>query len=413
MARRTKSLTNTEVDKAKPKDKVYKLADGEGLQLRVKPNGSKAWLFDYFKPVTKARTSISLRAYPEVSLKSARERKVAARELLAQDIDPKEHRDSTKQEAVVAHTNTLNNIALEWLKIKQTKVTEDYASDILRSLELHIFPHIGNKPIDQITAPMTIKVLKPVSAKGSLETVRRLCQRLNEIMIFANNTGLIHANPLSGISHAFEAPKKQHLPTIKPDEIKRLMYKLSTASIKLTTRCLIEWQINTMVRPSEAAGAKWTEVDKEKRLWTIPAERMKARKEHIVPLTDQTMALLNVMRPISEHREHTFPADRNPKTHCNSETANMALKRMGFAGQLVSHGLRSLASTTLNEEGFDPDIIESALAHVDNNEVRRAYNRAEYTERRRELMKWWSEHIKKAATMSVSLAGGAGLEPII
>jgi integrase len=359
MARRTKALTNTEVDKAKPKDKVYKLADGEGLQLRVKPNGSKAWLFDYFKPVTKARTSISLGAYPEVSLKSARERKVAARELLAQEIDPKEHRDSTKQEAVVAHTKTLNNIALEWLKIKQTKVTEDYASDILRSLELHIFPHIGNKPIDKITAPMTIKILKPVSAKGSLETVRRLCQRLNEIMIFANNTGLIHANPLSGISHAFEAPKKQHLPTIKPDEIKRLMYKLSTASIKLTTRCLIEWQLNTMVRPSEAAGAKWTEVDKEKRLWTIPAERMKARKEHIVPLTDQTMALLDVMRPISENREHIFPADRNPITHCNSETANMALKRMGFAGQLVSHGLISLASTTLNEQGFDPDVIES------------------------------------------------------
>ncbi|WP_166425508.1 integrase domain-containing protein [Paraglaciecola sp. 20A4] len=410
MARRTKALTNTEVDKAKPKDKVYKLADGEGLQLRIKPNGSKAWLFDYFKPVTKSRTSISLGAYPEVSLKTARERKVAARELLAQEIDPKEHRDNSKQEAVDSHSNTLTSVAHEWLKIKQTKVTEDYASDILRSLELHVFPHIGSKPIDQITAPMTIKVLKPVSAKGSLETVRRLCQRLNEIMIFANNTGLIHANPLSGISHAFEAPKKQHLPTIKPEEIKRLMYKLSTASIKLTTRCLIEWQLNTMVRPSEAAGAKWSEIDKEKKLWTIPAQRMKKRKEHLVPLTDQTMALLDVMRPISEHREHLFPADRNPKTHCNSETANMALKRMGFAGQLVSHGLRSLASTTLNEEGFDPDLIESALAHVDKNEVRRAYNRAEYIERRRELMKWWSEHIEKAATMSVSLASGVGLD---
>jgi integrase len=188
------------------------------------------------------------------------------------------------------------------------------------------------------------------------------------------------------------------------------MYKLSTANIKLTTRCLIEWQLHTMVRPSEAAGATWKEINEEKKLWIIPAERMKKRREHTVPLTAQTPALLKVMRPISEHREHIFPADRNPKTHCNSETANMALKRMGFAGQLVSHGLRSLASTTLNEEGFNPDVIESALAHTDKNEVRRAYNRAQYIERRRELMKWWSEHIEKAATMSVSLAASVAVD---
>ncbi|MEH6711791.1 MAG: integrase domain-containing protein [Paraglaciecola polaris] len=404
MARRTTALTNTEVDKAKPKDKVYKLADGEGLQLRIKPNGSKTWLFDYFKPISKTRTSISFGAYPEVSLKTAREHKVAARELLAKDIDPKEHRDNSKQIALEAHSNTLKTVAKEWLKIKQTKVTDDYAIDVWRSLELHVFPHLGNKPIDQITAPMTISVIKPVSAKGSLETVRRLCQRLNEIMIFANNTGLIHANPLSGITHAFETPKKKHLPTLKPNEIRKLMFKLSTASIKLTTRCLIEWQLNTMVRPSEAAGAKWAEIDIENKLWVIPAERMKKRKEHIVPLTQQTMALLDVIRPISEHREYIFPADRNPRTPCNSQTANMALKRMGFEGQLVSHGLRALASTTLNEQGFDADVIEAALAHVDQNEVRRAYNRSEYIEQRRALMAWWSQHIEEASTMSVSLA---------
>ena len=404
MARRTKPLTNTEVDKAKPREKVYKLADGEGLQLRIKPNGSKAWLFDYFKPISKTRTSISFGAYPEVSLKTAREHKVVARELLAQDIDPKEHRDNTKQIALEAHSKTLQLVAAEWLKVKKTKVTEDYAIDLWRSLELHVFPHLGNKPIDQVTAPMTINVIKLVSAKGSLETVRRLCQRLNEIMVFANNSGLIHANPLSGITHAFEAPKKKHLPTLKPNEIKKLMLKLSTASIKLTTRCLIEWQLNTMVRPSEAAGAKWAEIDIEKKLWVIPAERMKKRKEHTVPLTKQTMALLDVMRPISELRDYIFPADRNPRMPCNSQTANMALKRMGFEGQLVSHGLRALASTTLNEQGFDADVIEAALAHVDQNEVRRAYNRSEYLERRRELMAWWSNHIEEAATMSVSLS---------
>ena len=410
MARRTAPLTSTEVKQAKPKEKVYKLADGEGLQLRVRPNGAKTWLLDYVKPFTKKRTSISLGAYPEVTLAQARQQKSEFRERLAQGIDPKEYREITRREKVDALGNTLKSVATEWHEIKKTKVTQDYANDILRSLELHVFPHIGEKPIDGITAPSTIDVLKKVSAKGSLETVRRLCQRLNEIMVFACNTGIIHANPLSGISHAFEAPKKQHLPTLRPHEIKRLMYKLSTANIKLTTRCLIEWQLHTMVRPSEAAGATWKEINEEKKLWIIPAERMKKRREHTVPLTAQTPALLKVMRPISEHREHIFPADRNPKTHCNSETANMALKRMGFAGQLVSHGLRSLASTTLNEEGFNPDVIESALAHTDKNEVRRAYNRAQYIERRRELMKWWSEHIEKAATMSVSLAASVAVD---
>jgi integrase len=404
MARRTKPLTNTEVDKAKPKDKVYKLADGEGLQLRVSPNKSKIWLLDYFKPINKKRTSISFGSYPEVSLKTARERKAEARELLAKDIDPKEHRDLTKAIALEAQSNTLKSVAEKWLKIKKTKVSEDYAMDVWRSLELHILPYIGQIPIDQITAPITIEKIKPVAAKGSLETVRRLCQRLNEIMIFACNTGLIYSNPLAGISHAFEAPKKEHLPTLKPGELKKLMQKLSTASIKITTRYLIEWQLHTMVRPSEAAGATWAEIDREKNLWVIPAERMKKKKEHIVPLTKQTLALLDAITPISGHREFIFPSDRNPKTHSNSATANMALKRMGFGGQLVSHGLRSLASTTLNEQAMDPDIIEAALSHVDKNEVRRAYNRAEYIERRRELMSWWSNHIEEASTMSVSLA---------
>jgi integrase len=405
-------LTNTEVDKAKPKDKVYKLADGEGLQLRVSPNKSKIWLLDYFKPINKKRTSISFGSYPEVSLKTARERKVAARELLAKDIDPKEHRELTIAVALEAQSNTLKSVAEKWLESKRAEITADYATDIWRSLEIHIFPYIGNKPIDQITAPSTIKVLEPVSAKGSLETVRRLCQRLNEIMTHANNTGLIHANPISKISKAFQTPKKKNQLTIKPTEISRLMRQLSTASIKITTRCLIEWQLHTMTRPGEAAGTKWSELDLSNRLWTIPAERMKKRKEHIVPLTDQTIALIEVMKPISQHREYLFPADRNPRTHANSQTANMALKRMGFGGELVSHGLRSLASTTLNEQGmFDPDVIEAALAHVDKNEVRRAYNRSEYIEQRRALMAWWSQHIEEASTMSVSLASGVGPKP--
>ena len=154
------------------------------------------------------------------------------------------------------------------------------------------------------------------------------------------------------------------------------MLTLNTASIKITTRCLIEWQLHTMTRPNEAAGALWDEIDYEKELWVIPETRMKKRQSHSVPLTPQTLSLLTVMKPISGHRKHIFPGDRHPDRHAHNQTANTALKRMGFAGELVSHGLRALASTVLNEQGFDYDIIESALAHVDKNSVRQAYNRA-------------------------------------
>ena len=405
MARTTKPLTNTEVKQAKPKDVVYTLTDGDGLQLRIKPNGSKIWLLDYRRPYTKVRTSLSFGPYPVVSLADARKKRGDARALLAKDIDPKEYRDNLARKNAASNSNTLSHIATQWLEIKKTKVTAEHALDSWRSLELHIFPALGKVPIRKITAVNAIEAIKPVAAKGSLETVKRLCQRLNEVMTFAANSGLITANPLAGISNAFQSPAKQHQPTISPDQLPALMKALSRASIKITTRCLIEWQLHTMVRPGEAAGTRWDEIDLNTRIWAIPAERMKKNKAHAVPLSPQAIELLEVMRPISAHREFIFPSDRNPRTHAHPSTANMALKRMGFRKLLVAHGLRALASTSLNEQGFEPDVIEAALAHTGKNEVRNAYNRAEYIERRIPLMNWWSEHIEKAATGNMSLTG--------
>lgn len=405
MARITKPLTNTEVKQAKPKEKVYTLSDGGGLQLRVKPNGSKLWLFDYLRPFTKVRTSLSFGSYPELSIAAARKKRDESKTLLANDIDPKDHRDENDRANETAHNNTLMFIAAQWLEVKKSKVSDNHALDTWRSLEGHIFPSLGKVPIHKITATKTIEVIKPIAAKGALETVKRLCQRLNEIMVFSVNTGLINSNPLAGIQKAFPSPVKQHLPTLKPNELPTLMAALSMASIKLTTRCLIEWQLHTMVRPSEAAGTKWDEIDFENKLWNISAERMKKKKPHSVPLSTQSLALLEVMKPISSRSEFVFPSDRNFRTHSNAQTANTALKRMGFEKQLVAHGLRALASTTLNEQGFDSDIVEAALAHVSDNEVRNAYNRAEYIQRRIPMMNWWSEHIEKAATGNMSLTG--------
>ena len=214
-------------------------------------------------------------------------------------------------------------------------------------------------------------------------------------MIYAVNTGLINANPASGIGMAFEKPKKQNMPTLRPEELPKLMRSLVMSNLSVPTRCLIEWQLLTLVRPSEASGARWAEIDLNAKLWTIPAERMKAKREHIVPLSLQAIEILEIMKPISAHRKFIFPSRNDHNEPMNSQTANAALKRIGYAGKLVAHGLRSIASTAMNEEGFNPDVIEAALSHNDKNEVRRAYNRSTYLEQRKQLAVWWGDFVSK------------------
>ncbi|BCI76717.1 TPA: integrase domain-containing protein [Vibrio cholerae] len=412
MPRQTKQLSATEVKNAKAKEKEYYLVDGQGLKLRVLPSGSKQWLFNYYRPTNGKRANLNLGRFPDVSLVQARKASLNAKELIAQGIDPQDERNRQQQAHKEIHEHTFVNVAKDWFAIKQHDVTPDYALDIWRSLELHIFPHISDKPVKAITAPEIIELLKPIEAKGSLETVKRLTQRLNEVMNFATNCGLIQANPLTSIKAAFKKPKKENMAALTPAELPELMGAIANASIKRTTRCLLEWQLHTMTRPAEASGARWDEINWKEKVWTIPAERMKKRREHRIPLTEQMLALLEVMKPISGHRDFIFPSDRDPKKPCNSQTANMALKRMGFAGRLVSHGLRSLASTTLNEQGFDPDLVEAALAHVDDNQVRSAYNRTDYLERRKPMMSWWSGHIEEAAKGSLSVTGTRQLKII-
>lgn len=212
-------------------------------------------------------------------------------------------------------------------------------------------------------------------------------------MIYAVNTGVIDANPASGVGMAFEKPKKQNMPTLGPEKLPKLIRSLVISNLSVSTRCLIEWQLLTIVRPSEASGTRWAETDLDKKLWTIPAERVMAVREHIIPLSSQASDILEVMKSISAHREHVFPSRNDPKRPMNSQTANAAIKRIGYGGRLVAHGLRSIASTAMNEAGLNPDVIESALAHTDRNEVRKAYNRSTYITQRVELMSWWGCYV--------------------
>ncbi|EPN3559014.1 integrase domain-containing protein [Cronobacter sakazakii] len=393
MARTTRPLTNTEVLRAKAIDKDLTLHDGDGLFLLVKTSGKKLWRFRYLRPATKQRTMMGLGAFPSLSLADARSLRADYLALLANKIDPQIQAEAAEEEQQIALESIFSTVAANWFKLKSKSVTTDYAKDIWRSLEKDVFPAIGEIPVQQIKARTLVEALEPIKARGALETVRRLVQRINEIMIYAVNTGLIDANPASGVGMAFEKPKKQNMPTLRPEELPKLMRSLVMSNLSVTTRCLIEWQLLTLVRPSEASGTRWAEIDLEAKLWTIPAERMKAKREHIVPLSLQALEILDVMKPISAHREHVFPSRNDPKQPMNSQTANAALKRIGYGGKLVAHGLRSIASTAMNEAGLNSDVIEAALAHIEKNEVRRAYNRSTYLEKRKGLMNWWGNFI--------------------
>ncbi|EHK8947636.1 tyrosine-type recombinase/integrase [Escherichia coli] len=404
-------LSDARIKAAKPAEKEYTLSDGEGLQLRVTPKDSKLWVFKYYRPHDKKRTNLGFGTYPEVSVAAARQLKKEARALLAQGIDPKLHKEEKLAKAKAeteAALHTFEFMASKWLELKRHSVTEDYANDSWRSLEMYILPFIGTTPISEIRAPDVIELLRPLEADGKLETIRRLCQRVNEVLDYSVNHGLLTANPCSAIRKVFKQPSKKNMPTLKPDELPLLMADIARGRIDATTRCQIEWSLHTLVRPGESAGTRWDEIDFENRVWNIPAERMKMDRPHRVPLTEQAIALLERMRQISGNRPFVFPGYRNPLGHIHDQSANAALKRLGYGGRLVAHGLRALGSTILNEHGFNPDAIEAALSHTDENEIRRAYNRSDYFEQRVIMMTWWSNHIEQASQGNLSLVSRFG-----
>lgn len=390
-------LTDTKVKKAKPKEKEYNLADGEGLMLRVLPSGSKRWYFNYLRPYTKKRNAISLGGYPEVTIKRARELRAQYRELLSTEVDPKAYLDEIKRQKTKEHLNTFRSVAEQWLRSKtgpnsstQHSLTDKYAGEIWRSFENYVFPHIGDLPVAHVKRYNLTQMLKPLEASGKLEATKRVAKRVEWVFEYAYNHGLIPTNTAANLYRAFATAKKKHFPTISPKEIPGLIKSIQSASINLQTKLLVEWQLHTMTRPAEASGAKWSEIDFDEELWTIPATRMKKRSKHVVPLSKYSLEILEQLKCLSFHRVHIFPNRNDPRKPMNSQSVNMALKRMGYKGRLVAHGLRSLASTTLNEMEFNRDVIEAALAHGDRNIIRGTYNRTTYLAQRRELMEHWS-----------------------
>lgn len=413
MPRITTPLNHTEIKAARTADKEYTLQDGNGLYLLIKPNGSKIWRFRYSRPGDGQRVLLSFGSLDEVTLADARKRREEYRAMLAKGVDPQRHQQQQQEAESIRRNNTFRKVATNWYEMKLAQnLAPNTIKDIWRSLEKYVFPDIGDTPVNELTARQFVTLLEPIKARGNLETLKRVLQRINEVMDYAANSGLTEFNTAANVRKAFPTPVKKHMPSIRPEELPGLMQALSVASIERQTRLLIEWQLLTVTRPAEAAAARWSEIDLTVSTWTIPAGRMKMRREHVIPLSSQALAVLEAMKPISAHREYVFPGYKNPQTPMNSQTANVALKRMGFKGMLVSHGMRAIFSTAANEEGFEPDVIEAALAHVDTNVVRRSYNRSDYLEKRVVLMRWWGEFVESAATGSTIAKGLRGLRAV-
>ncbi|CAH0533838.1 Prophage integrase IntA [Vibrio stylophorae] len=341
-----KNLTTKEVQLAKGKDKLYRLSDGGNLYLCVRSNHSKSWQFRYKRPGLDKITYLSFGTYPDLSLAKARDKAQECRRLLAEGIVPQLLRAEKNAQMMQDQNATFRAVAEQWRETTVGQIKEKTLHGNWRKLQLYAFPKLGLVPVSKLTAPMAIAALRPTEKQGLPETVKRTAQLMNEIMNYAVNSGLINANPLSGIRDVFRKHQVVHMKALKPDQIGELVSTVATANIQLVTRFLIEWQLHTMVRPNEASGARWEEIDWEDRIWFIPAERMKMNRGHAIPLTQQTLAILEAIKPISGHREYIFPSSRNPRVPTDSETANKALSRMGFKDRTTAHGLRSLASTT-------------------------------------------------------------------
>lgn len=405
MARTITPLNNTKIDKAKPQQKEFTLSDGKGLYLLIKPNGAKLWRFNYYKPFTqpKKRALIGVGKYPDISLQQARAIRDEYLSLLAQNIDPATYRRQQEQTKKDELNNTYESVAWAWFEYRKTKknFSADYQKDVESLIRRNLLPHFGHLPISQITAPLALKAFKQYQDEGKLEKLKRSIQKHNEIMTYALHREIIQSNPTANISKEFDSPTVEHFKTIKPEDLSEFIYTLNHAQIQLQTRYLILWQLLTMTRPNEAATARYEDIDEKAKIWTIYIQ--KGIKEddkgrvHKITLSRQALALLREIKKLSGGKNYLFPSMKNPQSHVNTQTANSAIKRMGYKGKLVAHGLRAIASTYLNEKGYDSELIEVALSHMKSDRIKAAYDRGERLEQRFKLLQVWGDFIEECS----------------
>ncbi|TJY55800.1 DUF4102 domain-containing protein [Sinimarinibacterium sp. CAU 1509] len=387
------SLTDTAIRKAKPRAKPWKLTDGGGLYVHVMPNGSKLWRYKYrFRG---GENTHSLGAYPAVGLKRAREGHAEARRLLAEGIDPNAHRTLAKASVAASTENSFQSVAIEWLAKFRPTWTSGHADKIQRRLERDVFPWIGTRPIAEITAPELLTVLQRIEGRGRLETAHRAGQNCAQVFRYAISTGRAERNPVADLRGAIPPTRQKHHASITdPREIGALLRDLHAYKGSFITACALQIAPLLFVRPGELRHAEWSEVNLDTAEWRIPAEKMKARALHIVPLSTQAIEILRELSAFTGTGRYVFPGVRSHQRPMSENTVLAALRRMGYTSeQMTGHGFRSMASTLLNEQGWHRDAIERQLAHSERDKVRGAYNYAEHLPERRKMMQAWADYL--------------------
>ncbi|HCT7630511.1 TPA: tyrosine-type recombinase/integrase [Citrobacter koseri] len=384
-------LTARQVETAKPKDKSYKLSDGGGLYLEVTTSGSRYWRLKYRYGGKEKRLAFGV--YPEVSLAEARDKRDVAKKVIAAGNDPGEIKKAEKIAQKISFENTFEAIAREWHQHKADRWSLRYRDEILDTFEKDIFPYTGRRPIVDMKPMDWLEILRRIEKRGALEKMRKVRQRCGEVYRYAIVTGRAEYNPVSDLATALATPKKTHFPFLTAEELPHFIKDLAGYTGSVITKTATQIIMLTGVRTQEMRFACWKDIDFEKKLWEIPAEVMKMKRPHIVPLSDQVVALFESLKPITGLYPLVF-IGRNDRTKpISKESVNQVIELLGYKGRLTGHGFRHTMSTILHEEGFNTAWIETQLAHVDKNAIRGTYNHAQYLEGRREMMQWYSDYL--------------------
>ncbi len=407
------ALTDIKVRTAKPTDKQYKLTDGNGMHLLVHPNGSRYWRLQY--RYGGKQKMLALGVYPEVSLADARARRDEARKLLANSIDPGDKKKNDKVEQEEART--FEQLAIEWHATNK-KWTEEHSRRVLKSLEDNLFPAIGKRNIAELKTRDLLAPIKAVEMSGRLEVASRLQQRTTAIMRYAVQSGLLDYNPAQEMAGAVASSNRQHRPALELRRTPELLQRIDSYTGRPLTRLAIELTLLVFIRSSELRFARWSEIDFETSMWTIPAEReaiegikhsqrgSKMHTPHLVPLSRQALAILKQVHKLSGDRDFVFIRDHDHRKPMSENTVNKALRVMGYDTKIevCGHGFRTMACSSLIESGlWSRDAVERQMSHMERNSVRAAYiHKAEHLDERRLMLQWWADFLDANREKAVS-----------
>jgi integrase len=396
------ALTDVALRQTKPGVKTQRLSDAGGLFLEIRPNGAKYWRLAY--RFDGKQKMLALGVYPDVSLVAAREKREAAKKLLASGVDPSDNRKALK--SVLSGEGSFEAVAREWFYQKSPVWAGSHSSKIIVRLEQDIFPWLGSKQINTVTAPDLLAVLRRIESRGAVDTANRAKQNCSQIFRYAIATGRAERDPAADLRGALKSTRKIHYPTIiEPSKIAELMRAIEGYSGGLLTRCALRLAPLVFVRPGELRQAEWAEFDFAAAEWRIPADKMKMKVMHLVPLSRQAIKILMEIQPLTGSGKYVFPSERTGERPMSNNTVNAALRRLGYPKEeITGHGFRSMASTRLHEMGWASDVIERQLAHGERNSVKAAYCHAEYLAERKKLMQVWADYLE-------ALAAGAKIIP--